>query len=499
MSNIKTALVLYPNQLFAIELLPAVDLIYVVEEPLFFGLHPERRLKLNKKKLLFHRVSMRRYVEELLWQKDLEVEYVELDQIEQPGDILLRAQKAGFEQVMLFDLNDKLLESKLKHTIDKDLDNPFTLKILPTPSFLLKNVEVKEFFGRQTKRRFSDFYQWQRERFNVLIGDDYKPLGGQWVFELGKNELATDFDEVVGFESFGDNQYIAHAGEWVNRHFADSPGSVDEFVWPTDHFEAEKWLHDFIKNRLPNFAKYAYAIKDDSVLLNHSGLSVALNSGLLTPQQVVDEAVSFSVKNSVDIANFEGFIRRVIGWREYVRGLYVSNLVNVPKSPSRVGYINPKWLEATTGLEPLDNTIRKAVNNAYLMPNERTSIINNLMMLTDIHPIECYKWFMSMLLDAYDWAVQPNVFPLYNFDDMSGMNNQSPIADSNYILSTSNYSKDLWCDIWDGLFYRFVDRHRAMLANNKTTAFAVKNLVKITPEHRRIISYRAQDFLYSIE
>jgi deoxyribodipyrimidine photolyase-related protein len=174
-------------------------------------------------------------------------------------------------------------------------------------------------------------------------------------------------------------------------------------------------------------------------------------------------------------------------------------LVNVPKSPSRVGYINPKWLEATTGLEPLDNTIRKAVTNAYLMPNERTSIINNLMMLTDIHPIECYKWFMSMLLDAYDWAVQPNVFSLYNFDDMSGMNNQSPIADSNYVLSTSNYTKDLWCDIWDGLFYRFVDRHRAMLANNKTTAFAVKNLVKITPEHRRIINYRAQDFLYSIE
>lgn len=499
MSNIKTALVLYPNQLFDTSLLPKVDLIYVVEDPLFFGVYPERQLALNKKKLILHRASMRRYVEELLWQKDLNVEYIELEQIKEPGDVLIKAQKAGFEQVILFDVNDHLLEAKLKITIDKYIENPFELKVLPTPAFMLKRSEVKEFFARPTKHKFSDFYQWQRERFNILIDKNYHPAGEKWMFDYKRSAPSTPQDTFPGFEAFGDNQYVTQAKDWVQKHFGNNPGTVDNFFWPTDHDESKQWLGDFIKNRLNHFAEYGDYINSDSMFMYHSGLSTLINSGFLTPQQVIDEVIKYNSKSPIDMVNLEGFIRRIIGWREYTRGLYVSNLISVPKSTARKGYLNPKWLNGETGLPPLDDCIKKSVNNAYLSSNERTMIVGNLMLLTGLHPVEIYKWFMSLFIDAYDWVVQPNVFAMCDFNDMGDMLDKTYIADSDYILTVSNYQKDLWCDILDGLFWNYVDKHRAMLANNPTTAHMVKNLSKISAEHRRIINYRAQDFLTSID
>lgn len=497
MGNIKNALVIYPNQLFDTKLLPKADVIYVVEEPLFFCTDDDRKLKFHKQKMVLHRASMRRYIEELLWQQDLNVEYLELSDIKDRGDVLVKAQKDGAEQVMIFDPCDHLLEAQLKTTIEKRLDNPFELKVLPNPSFMLKAGEAREYFAKGSKHRFSEFYQWQRERFNVLIDKNYKPVNGSWMFNSRKVSKTTIGSTPPGFKAYGDNQYVHQAKDWVNHHFDDNPGTTDNFFWPTDHKEAAGWLEDFLDSRFGNFADYADSLDNNSVILYHSGISAMLNIGLLTPAQVINETLKYATKNPVSMENLEGFIRRILGWREYIRALYLTNLIETPKD-KEAKPISAKLICGDTGLPPYDELVKKVNQHGYASNNERMMIAGNMMLLTESHPIEIYKWFLSMFIDAYDWSVQPNVFSMTSFNDMGGMVNKTYISDSEYLLSTSNYQKDLWCDVWDGLFWAYIDKHRVVLANHPATAHLVKHLEKITPEHRRIIGYRAQDFIASL-
>jgi len=500
MKHIQTALILYPNQLFAPELLPEVDLIYVVEEPLFFGTDTEYPLALHKQKLVMHRASMRRYVEEVLWQNELNVEYVELSDIEFTADVLVRAQQAGAEQVFVFDPTDYAIESRLKKALDEGVETPFELRILPTPSFLLKHTEVRDYLTEKTDHNFADFYQWQRERFNILIDKHYKPVGGKWSYDVENREPLPAGHTAPGFNGFGDNAYVEEALKWVQKHFASNPGSVENFFWPTSHDEASKWLSEFFAERLENFGAYEEAMDGQGILLYHSGISSALNNGLLTPKQVVDAALAYHEKNPINLPSLEGFIRQIIGWREYVRGLYVTQSVSIRrgKDLGQTRSLSSQWWDGSTGIPPLDDVIKKVNQHAYAHHSERLMIVGNLMLLTEINPEEIYKWFASLFIDAYDWVIVPNIYGMSKLASLDGMVTQPYISASSYILGMSHYQKDIWCDIWDGLFWGFVENHKELLSKNPQTSTLVKQLGKISDDHRRIIGYRAQDFLTSI-
>ena len=499
MEHTKTALILYPNQLFAPELLPKADIIFVVEEPLFFGADSQQPADLHKQKLVLHRASMRRYVEETLWQKDLNVEYIELKDIEYTADVLVRAQKAGAELVIIFDPTDHLIESRLKKALDDAVETPFELKVLPNPSFMLKRGEVREFFSHKTKHKFSEFYQWQRERFNILIDSNYKPVGGKWSYDTTKPMTVPEGQTPPGFKGFGDNDYVKEAKHWVANNFTGNPGDVESFFWPTSHQEAKEWLDDFINHRLESFSSYNQTIDGQAVFLFHSGISSCLNSGLLTPKQVIESVLVYHGKHPFTLANLESFIRQIIGWREFIRGLYVTQNVNTKSfSSSATRALHPKWWAGDTGLPPFDDVTKTIKAHAYADNAERLNILINLMILSEIHPQEVYKWFSSLFIDAYDWVVSPNVYNALQLSEMGGIWPKPNIGDSEYVLSLSHYKRDAWCDTWDGLFWEFIDRHKTSLAKNPHTHHLVKQLESISPEHRRIASYRAQDFIVSI-
>lgn len=499
MKQINSALILYPNQLFAPELLPPADVIYLVEEPLFFGLDDKRPLKMHKQKLMMHRASMRRYVEEELWQRDLNVEYIELDTIEFSADVLVRAQASGAEVVMIFDPTDHLLESRLKKALDDTVETPFELRILPSPGFMLKRGEVRDYFAAKTMHNFSDFYQWQRERFNILIGSDYKPVGEKWMLEA-KRQMLSEGQVSPGFVAFGDNDYLKEAKKWVEAKFPDNPGDDSSFFWPTSRAEAMTWLDDFIKHRLNSFAAYSTEIDNQAVLLYHSGLSPILNTGLLTPKQILDNLARYNRKQQLDLISLENFIRRIIGWREYVRGLYVTQTIEVEQPPHQNTSrgLSQAWWDGTTGLPPVDDAIHQVLNHAYLSDVERLMVVVNVMTLCEVKIDEIYHWFASLLIDAYDWALVPNIYGLAQLNNLGGIISKPFITGADYILEVSHYKKDIWCDIWDGLFWDFVEKHKTVLKTTPYLKSTVDRLDKITPEHRRIISYRAKDFLDSI-
>ncbi len=487
----KSALILYPNQLFPVEQLPDVHTIVVLEEPLFFGMHPDQPLKLNKQKLVLQRASLRRYVEEVLWPAKYDVDYVELDVFMNSSDVLGRVKH--FEHVYIFDPVDERLTEALMTARRERGDGP-PVEFLPSPNFYLKEQEVREFLSGHHKT-FDNFYQWQRERFNILIGEDYKPLGGKWMLDKGESATASEGKAWPSFAVYGDNKYVEGAIAWANEHFPDNPGSTD-FIWPTSHAEAAAWLEDFVENRLDFFANYQEALDASAPWLFHSVLSSSLNIGLLSPRQVVEAAISRHIKRPVDLSSLEAFVRLVLGSREYTRGNYVLNstamrAANPFKSQRRM---SEAWYNGTLGIPPFDDLVRKLNAHGYAHRSERLLVAGNLMVLAEINPEDIRNWFNQMFVDAYEWVMLPNVYGLSQF---AGSDSPAAIHPSNVILELSSYQRGQWSDIWDGLYWRFIDKHGEQLKHHKSMRPAVQRLSRLDADRRRIINYRAEDFLNS--
>lgn len=490
----KTALILYPHQLYPKDRLPDVDTVVMVEEPLYFGTDHQLPLKLHKQKLVLHRASMRRYVEEVLWPAGLNVDYVELDVFMSTGDILERVRK--FEKVYMFDpvdetLTKRLLAARREHAEGLQLD------FLPSPNFYLTDQEIRQYFGDEHKQLFDEFYQWQRERFNILIGEDYKPLGGRWSFADDELKQLPKDQQPPSFGVFGSNKYVEDAVKYVNEHFANNPGSTD-FIWPTNHQEAAQWLEDFVQNRLDMFGLYEDAIDSKAAWMYHSALSSSLNIGLLSPQQVIAAALKRDGERSVGLPSLEGFIRQVLGWREFIRGQYAVHGSKMRGSNTfqHQRKLTPAWYRGNLGIPPFDDIAKKANDHAYAHHAERLMIAGNLMLLCEIHPDEVYRWFSEMFIDAYDWVATPNIYGMSQFaDGGSSLTTKPHISSSAAILKASDYERGLWTDVWDGLYWRFIDKNRELIRHNPRLRPMVQRLERLDPDHRRIISYRAEDFL----
>lgn len=488
----KSVLLLYPHQLYSVRDLPKVETIVVVEDPLYFGMDQEYPLKLHKQKLILHRASMRRYVEEVLWPAGYKTEYIDMDVFMDTGDALDRVGKA--EQLFVIDPTDDVLTKRLLRARRERAELP-NMTFLSSPNFYLKEQEIRQYFGERHKHLFAEFYQWQRERFNVLIGADYKPVGGKWAVGTEHNQrLAADV-VLPSFAVFGDNKYVAEAVAWVQEHFPDNPGS-DEFIWPTNHQEALIWLSDFVENRLDDFALYQNTIDARSPWLYHSLLASSLNIGLLQPQEVVEAAIRRHEKRPIPLESLESFIRQVLGWREFTRGQYLhqSATVRTQNMFTHHRKLTNAWYDGTTGLPPLDDMIKKLRLHAYAHPQEKRLIASNLMLLCEIQPDHMYRWFSELTIDAYDWLMVPNVYDMNLF---AGGSSESalPLHSSNDILEVSNYERGDWSDTWDGLFWRFVEKHQAVLGKDPHMRTLLQRLERLDPDHKRIIHYRAEDFL----
>ncbi|CAN5644682.1 cryptochrome/photolyase family protein [soil metagenome] len=493
MSTSKSALILYPNQLYALEHLPKVGTVILVEEPLYFGFDQEYPLRLHKQKLILHRASMRRYTEEVLWPAGYEVDYVELDVFMSTGDVLDRTKKFG--HVYIFEPTDEILAKRLLK-VRRERDDLPTLEFLPTPNFYLKDNDVRQYFNERHQHLFADFYQWQRERFNILIGDDYKPLGGKWSLKSEKAQKLPEGQDPPGFTVFGSNKHVADAVVYINEHFPDNPGSTD-FIWPTNHTEAKEWLNDFIENRLPHYGTYEAAIGSKAPWLYHSALAGSLNVGLLSPQEVVEAALKRHERAPINIEDLESFICKVLGWREFTRGLYLVKEAQLRASNTTHNQrrLTNAWYEGTTGLPPFDDMVKKLWTHAYVHNTERSIIAGNLMMLCEIHPEDMYRWHSELFIDAYDWVLTPEIYALTNFAGDMPWVAQSRLSSSHTLLQVSNYERGQWADTWDGLFWRFVEKHKTLLNKQPHMRVMVQRLGRLDPDRKRIIGYRAEDFL----
>jgi len=235
------------------------------------------------------------------------------------------------------------------------------------------------------------------------------------------------------------------------------PSSKSDYVFPLTHTEANKWFEEFLSKRFENFGKYEDAIVQESPFLFHSGISVFLNNGLLLPSNVVKRTLEYSKIKGIDLQNVEGFLRQIIGWREYCRLYYVS----VPPEVYRPSQITGKtvnlpdfWYsqKPNSGIPIIDRTITKAWSYAYLHHIERLMVIANYMTLNNYHPDLLYKWMYEFSMDSWDWVMVFNCYSMGSYSDR-GLATWKPYnSSSKYIKRMAREPSGSWEKVWDELY-----------------------------------------------
>lgn len=496
----KNITLIFPHQLFKAH--PAIlssRKVYLVEEWLFF-----KQYKFIKQKIVLHRASMQFY-KTYLTQQSIDVDYI--DATSENCDIrqlikLLASQ--GVTEIHYAHVADDWLEKRIKKASNA---HNITIVKYPTPNFLNQLPDVEEFFNMKKTYFQTDFYIWQRKKRNILLSADGSAAGGRWSFDHDNRKKFTKGERVPSINFPQENLFVKEAREYVDKHFPDNYGTTDSHsatanvFFPVTFDEAETWLDEFLHDRLPLFGKYEDAMVGNENFLYHSSLTPMLNIGLLNSQQIIDKAITAASQEQIPINSLEGFIRQVIGWREYVHIVYERE-GSKQRTKNFWGFnrkIPKSFWTATTGIAPLDKVISKVLKLGYSHHIERLMVLGNFMLLCEFDPDDVYKWFMEMYIDAYDWVMVPNTYGMTQFADGGVMMTKPYISGSNYIMKMSDYKKGEWQTTWDGLFWRFMHVHRDLLGKNQRLAMLIRTFDNMPDEKKQKHLLAAEDFLQKLD
>lgn len=485
---------IFPHQLFKnINVLKNASSVYLVEEYLFFN-----QYKFHRQKLVFHRASMK-YYESFLRENGINVVYINANQDESDIRIFIKKLKNRSKTIMNFySLYDNWLEKRIKQT-----STECSVKTIEHDSnyFINKISDFNNYFGGKSKYLQRDFYIRQRKKLNILIKPDGKPVGDKWSFdEENRKKYPKDKKPpVIKFPSV--NPFYVEAMEYVEKNYPLNYGNIsNNFIYPISHKDSDIWLEQFLKQRLFEFGDYEDSIVKDQNILNHSVLSPLLNAGLLTPLQVINKSLEFSNKFSIPLNSLEGFIRQIIGWREFICSVYLRK-GSKQRTTNFWKLSNPvpsSFYNGITGIKPVDVTIKKVIETGYCHHIERLMLLGNFMLLCEIHPDYVYQWFMEMFIDAYDWVMVPNVYGMSQFADGGLMATKPYISGSSYVLKMSDYKKEKWCDVWDALFWSFMDKYRDFFLSNPRLGLLIKTYDKMSEEKRNSYKRIKKEFLSSL-
>lgn len=486
-----TALV-YPHQLFARQpalFYPKPDRVLLVEDPLFVS-----QYAFHIQKLLLHRLSMDHYAASLA-ERGLVVERIYHRDLEESASIA-RYLKRG-STVVAVDPVDDWLEQAIRRACDSAKAK---LDLRPTPMFLSDEALIaRHFDAANASPSMAAFYRDQRTRRELLLTDKGKPVGGSWSLDpKNRKKLPRGHVPPAVPAPPRESSFEAAHRELRDNH-PGAPGSASAFRWPISRDQAQDCLKEFVANRLVRFGDYEDAVDPAYDFIYHSLLSPALNIGLLTPEETIDAAVAAYQQSpdSVPLNSVEGFVRQIVGWREFMAGTYRS-LGRRMRTANGFGHsrpMPPALYEATTGIPPIDATVRKVLRLGYAHHIERLMILGNFMLLTEIDPDAIYRWFMELFIDAYDWVMVPNVYAMSQYADGGLITTKPYVSSSNYLRKMTRFDSGDWCDIWDGLYWRFIAKHRTQFEANPRLAMMTAHLDRMGHSKLAAHKRRAAEFL----
>ncbi len=442
--------------------------VVLIEDPLFFGNDRHWPLNFHAQKRVLHRATMTHWMH-VMRERGYEVTRIETDGLPMTTAELLEPHLKDITSLHVCEVVDDVLDRRLKRL-------GVTRVVHDTPMFLTPLAVIETHLGGRKKPFMATFYQAQRKRLGILLDQEGGPLGGQWSYDADNRQKLPKGHRAPSPPVFPETDALSEAKSYVAAKFPRALGSVGQFRWPVTRGQALHELDAFLEQRLALFGHYEDAISSTQPWLYHSLLTTPLNIGLITPQEVIDRTLDFASSHEVPLNSLEGFVRQIIGWREFMRGIYHLHGVKI-RHGNYWQHREPlpaSFYDGTSGIGPIDSVIRRLHDHAWCHHIERLMVMGNVMVLKQIEPDAVYRWFMEFFIDAYDWVMVPNVYGMSQFADGGTFTTKPYISGSNYLLKMSDHPKGIWCAQWDSLFWEFIGRHREFFLKNPRMSVLVR-------------------------
>ena len=482
------------NQLFEPKLLKTLSCrnVFMAED---FGLCTYE--KHHKLKIYLFLTAMREYKDELR-ANSIEVEYFPLEKRVDSSSysefLLAYLKDKKISEIEIFEIEDKEFEAEFLETLSRGGISVNTHK---SPMFMVSREEFADFFAEKKEYRLAAFYKSIRRKRKLLVSSDLDPIGGKWSFDEDNRKRIPKGTKLPHAKVPATSKYDQAVRLLIDTFFINHPGETSNVWFPVTRHGAISHLEDFLNYRMESFGVFEDAMVSGENFLFHSTISPLLNIGLLTPDAVIQAALKKYETGLIPLNSIEGFVRQILGWREFIRGIYqcsgerqkAANFWNHSRS------LTGSWYDGSTGIVPLDDNINLAQRDGYAHHIPRLMVISNLMNLCEVDPNSIYRWFMEMFIDSSDWVMVPNVYGMATFADGGLMSTKPYTCGSNYILKMSNYKRGDWCDVVDGLYWRFIEKNSDFYETNARLSFQLRMLHKMKADRKRSIFDAAENFL----
>lgn len=415
------------------------------------------------------------------------------------------------DEVWMMEPNS-LPEQKAAETIVRRIERP--LRTFPSCQFLVGRDEFAEFAAGKKRLLMENHYRAARKRFRILVDEAGEPEGGAWNYDAENRKTLTDWQREGAAKPPRQNSHppdpvTRDVIQDVAKFFPKAPGRAEGFALAVTREQALEDLRGFVRERLARFGDYQDLMLAESPGMFHSWVSASINIGLLDPMECIDAAVNAYWERGAPLSAVEGFVRQILGWREFINGVYWLKMPEYGESNalSAERPLPDFFYTAETDLNCLRCTIGEVRETAYNHHIQRLMVLGNFLLLAGVRPQEALRWFLEMYIDAFDWVMAANVLGMALHADGGFMATKPYAGSGAYIDRMSNYCKGCRYDPkkksgegacpFNLLYWAFYDRHAKRFSANPRTAVMIKSWQKRTESDRETIVREAGEFLDS--
>jgi deoxyribodipyrimidine photolyase-related protein len=469
-------------------------------------------VKHHIQKVVVFFLSMRNFASHLK-SKNHHVVYFEIDDANNPQHLEALIQqtierysieKFEYQLPDEYRLDEQLKQICKKLTISKE--------VFDTEHFYTTRTELAEFFQGKKLLLMENFYRMMRKKYDILMAGN-NPVGNQWNFDHDNRKKYKG--EVPIPKAIIFSKIVEKVIHQLEKMEVKTFGSIDveKFNWPTSREECLEQLHYFCHHLLKHFGDYEDAMHTEEKFLFHSRLSFAMNSKMLSPKEVIEQVVQYYHQNEdqITLSQVEGFVRQILGWREYVRGIYwkeMPNYANMNALENQNKLPDFYWT-GKTKMNCMKHSISQSLEEAYAHHIQRLMIIGNFSLLTQIHPDEVDAWYLGVYIDAIEWVEMPNTRGMSQYADGGILATKPYVSSGSYINKMSNYCGSCHYNVKDklgekacpfnNLYWNFLDDKKEHFKNNQRMAMMLNLLHKIPAEELFQIKLKAKEIIENLD